>query len=231
MKTFYQNFCISFFVLINFSGFTQDLKPTEKEALAEVSVIDINKKTRKNAKIIFADIVSKKEYIGISKPNGKFSILLPKGKKYKVSYKDFTENFDYTEMDVPNEAGELSFEIEIMFEPAKNFTLKNVFYDIGKATLRPESFKTLNNLVEALKFNPTTVIEIGGHTDNVGTPESNLLLSDNRARTVRDYLVKNGITTERLIPKGYGDTRPIADNKTEKGKQENRRTEAKIVKE
>jgi len=87
----------------------------------------------------------------------------------------------------------------------------------------------LNKLIAFLKTNPKLTIEIGGHTDNVGKPKDNQLLSENRAKSVKDYLVENGIEANRLTTKGYGDTNPIASNETETGRAENRRTEFKVV--
>jgi len=88
----------------------------------------------------------------------------------------------------------------------------------------------LNKLVEFLNKNPTLVIEIGGHTDNVGNDQANMLLSENRAKSVVDFLVAKGIIVTRLQAKGYGETIPKGDNSTEKGREENRRTEFRIVK-
>lgn len=72
-------------------------------------------------------------------------------------------------------------------------------------------------------------VEIGGHTDNVGDDSSNQVLSDNRAKAVRDWLIENGIAADRLTHKGYGETEPIASNDTEEGRAQNRRTELKII--
>jgi outer membrane protein OmpA-like peptidoglycan-associated protein len=82
-----------------------------------------------------------------------------------------------------------------------------------------------------MKLKKTLVLEIAGHTDNVGTPEGNLKLSQDRSNSVRDYLVKKGIATTRIVPKGYGDTQPIASNDTDANKQKNRRTEVRVVRE
>jgi outer membrane protein OmpA-like peptidoglycan-associated protein len=80
-----------------------------------------------------------------------------------------------------------------------------------------------------LKDNPTVRIEISGHTDNVGKPSDNMALSNNRAKAVVSYLISKGITAQRLAAKGYGETKPVADNKTEEGKAKNRRTELKVI--
>ena len=77
--------------------------------------------------------------------------------------------------------------------------------------------------------NPTLRIEIGGHTDNVGKPADNLALSNNRAKAVIEYLLSKNISAQRLQAKGFGETQPIADNKTEDGKAKNRRTEMRVT--
>ena len=84
-------------------------------------------------------------------------------------------------------------------------------------------------MVKLLNENPTIKIEISGHTDNVGTPSDNIILSNNRAKAVVNYLVSKGIGTQRLTYKGYGETQPVADNKTEEGRAMNRRTEMKVI--
>ena len=76
-----------------------------------------------------------------------------------------------------------------------------------------------------LKNNPDKKIEIGGHTDNVGSDEKNQVLSDNRANSVKAYLVSKGVEESRIAAQGYGETKPIADNKTAAGRQKNRRSE------
>ena len=84
-------------------------------------------------------------------------------------------------------------------------------------------------MVLLLNENPSLKIEISGHTDNVGKPADNLLLSMNRAKAVVSYLVSKNIVAQRVSSKGYGETKPVADNKTEEGRALNRRTEMKVV--
>jgi outer membrane protein OmpA-like peptidoglycan-associated protein len=84
-------------------------------------------------------------------------------------------------------------------------------------------------MIQLLNENPTVKIEISGHTDNIGNAPANLKLSQNRAKSVVDYLVKNKINPQRLTYKGFGSTKPIADNKTEDGRMLNRRTEMRVV--
>ena len=87
----------------------------------------------------------------------------------------------------------------------------------------------MDKLVQLMNENPGLKIEIGGHTDNVGKPADNLTLSNNRAKAVINYLVSKNIPAQRLTAKGYGETKPVADNKTDDGRALNRRTEMKVV--
>jgi outer membrane protein OmpA-like peptidoglycan-associated protein len=109
-------------------------------------------------------------------------------------------------------------------------TLDNVLYNTGSSELKSSSYATLDELVVVLKAYPSINIEIGGHTDNVGEADKNLELSQKRAESVASYLASHGIDGERVSYKGYGATAPVADNDTDAGKEQNRRTEVKIVK-
>ena len=124
------------------------------------------------------------------------------------------------------------FSIDVKLNPVKQgnkLALNNIFFDTNSADLKPESKSELNKLVQFLKQNALVKIEIGGHTDNVGEDKSNLLLSDKRAKSVLDFLVIAGVETARLTSRGYGETKPIADNNTDEGKSKNRRTEVVIL--
>ena len=104
-----------------------------------------------------------------------------------------------------------------------------ILYDFGKSFVRSESFTELNKVVQVLKTNPTMEIELSAHTDNIGSYSKNLALSIDRARSVKEYLLSKGIAANRIISKGYGETKPIASNKTPEGRQQNRRVEFKIL--
>jgi outer membrane protein OmpA-like peptidoglycan-associated protein len=107
--------------------------------------------------------------------------------------------------------------------------LNNIFFDHDKYTLRKESEAELENLHKLLSDNPSLRIEISGHTDSKGSETYNQKLSENRAHTVVTYLINAGINSSRLEYKGYGMTKPIASNLTDEGRQQNRRTEFKIL--
>lgn len=105
------------------------------------------------------------------------------------------------------------------------FVALSVNFDTGKATIRPDSAKTLDDAATALKSVPGMKVEVGGHTDDVGTAEANLKLSQERAQAVVAALVKRGVEAGRLTARGYGQTVPVADNRTEEGRAKNRRVE------
>jgi outer membrane protein OmpA-like peptidoglycan-associated protein len=114
-------------------------------------------------------------------------------------------------------------------EPGARIVLKNIFFDTDLFNLKPESTAELGKLISFLKDNPGVSVEIGGHTDNVGSNEHNIKLSQNRAKAVFDYLVNHGIGSKRMTYKGYSFSSPLATNDTEEGRALNRRTEMVIT--
>lgn len=116
-------------------------------------------------------------------------------------------------------------EIIPLYEINKIVTLQNIFFDTDKSELLPNSFEELDKLVQYLKDNSETIIEISGHTDNIGNEEHNKKLSEARAKAVADYLASNGIDKTRITYNGYGSSKPIATNDTDADRQENRRVE------
>jgi OOP family OmpA-OmpF porin len=105
------------------------------------------------------------------------------------------------------------------------FVTLYVNFDTGKSTIKTDSAETLDAAAAALKAAAELRVEVAGHTDNVGTPEANLKLSQDRAQAVMAALTERGIKAERLTAKGYGQTSPVADNRTEDGRAKNRRVE------
>lgn len=105
----------------------------------------------------------------------------------------------------------------------------DVHFDTGSSALRPESRPALDEVYARLSADATALVEIAGHTDDVGDDAVNLALSRARANVVRDYLIDKGLEAGRLTAKGYGETEPLAGNDTEEGRQSNRRTEMRII--
>lgn len=107
--------------------------------------------------------------------------------------------------------------------------MQGIQFETGKATIKPSSYKLLDQIAQTFIDNPSYIIEVQGHTDNVGKAELNKALSDKRAKAVREYLIKKGVEPERMTANGYGMERPIEDNKTAKGRALNRRVEFDIT--
>jgi outer membrane protein OmpA-like peptidoglycan-associated protein/Tol biopolymer transport system component len=166
--------------------------------------------------------------------SGEFLVCLPVNKNYlmNVSKNGFlfaSENFSLKGIS-SNLKG---YEMNMPLTPIKageKVVLKNIFFETGSYQLKNESKIELQKLKSFLQLNTTVSIEISGHTDNVGDKKSNQILSQNRAKAVYDYLIANEITKERLSYKGFGDSMPIDDNNTDKGRANNRRTEFMILK-
>ncbi|HEV7782576.1 MAG TPA: OmpA family protein [Chitinophagaceae bacterium] len=164
--------------------------------------------------------------------SGNYLITLPVGKDYgfNVNHKGYlfySDNFLMAGLS-PDSVYEKNIALQPI-ETNATIVLKNIFFDVNKFEIKPASQSELEKLVQLLTENPALRIEISGHTDNVGKPANNLLLSNNRAKAVVSYLVSKGIAVQRLTSKGYGETKPIAGNKTEEERGLNRRTEMKVL--
>lgn len=163
---------------------------------------------------------------------GKFLLSLTAGKNYGIAVKADGYLFHSENFDIPDgsEYNLINKTIEL-----KNITigskiaLRNIFFDVGRATLRSESNAELDRLVSLLKDVPSLKVEISGHTDNTGSASINDKLSQDRAEAVVVYLKGKGIAAGRLTAKGYGSSNPIATNNNAQGRQENRRTEFEII--
>ena len=204
-----------------------------KDAPIDVTVSDFKNNLKANEIIVFKSQINSKEYQGLTDDNGKFSIRLPAGDKYEIFILGFKDSTSYNILDIPATTGNAyyknAFKVDIQFQPSKTFVLDDCNFETGKATLQPESYSVLDELVAYLVRKDDEKIELGGHTDNVGSAASNLKLSLDRANTVRAYLLTKGIDPDRVTAKGYGMSEPIADNKSEEGRAINRRTEVKIL--
>jgi len=113
---------------------------------------------------------------------------------------------------------------------AQKLVLRNINFEFNKATLTPDGRSILDGIAAGLRGQPTMEVEIEGHTDHIGSEAYNLKLSKARAASVRDYLVSQGVQASRLSSQGYGESQPVASNKTDEGRAENRRVEFKVIK-
>ncbi|MEO6814453.1 MAG: OmpA family protein [Ginsengibacter sp.] len=173
---------------------------------------------------------------GVSNPiDGSFKIVLPYNKNYSIRasaehYFAISENLNLDSL-VKIGYKEIHKDLYLVpIEIGQIVRLNNVFFDFDKWSLRPVSFIELNRVVQLLKENMAIEVEMSAHTDSYGTDEYNFKLSDNRARSVMEYIVSQGIDSKRITSHGYGETKPVATNETDEGRQLNRRVEFKILK-
>lgn len=205
-----------------------------KDAPVNVTISDAKTGNLLNNEIVvFRSQQNNREYQGLSDAQGKFSLRLPTGAKYEIFILGFSDSTSYNILDIPalkgNQFYKNPFLVDIKFEAPKSFVLENCTFETGKAELKPEAYAVLDELVEYLKRKDDEKIEVGGHTDNVGKADANMVLSQNRANTVRAYLLMKGILPERVTAQGYGMEEPVAENDTAEGRGLNRRTEVKIL--
>lgn len=187
---------------------------------AQFEIIDLE-----SGKIVLSNTTDKRK--------GEFMACLPAGKNYmlnvnKETYLFYSDFFECKQATDKQNAYELNIKLQ-QPKPGEKVVLRNIFFDVNKFDLKPESFPELTRLISLLKSQNSLRIEVSGHTDNTGDKKANQLLSENRAKSVRDYLIGKGISGDRITYKGYGDTRPLSGNDTEEGRAKNRRTEFTIL--
>jgi outer membrane protein OmpA-like peptidoglycan-associated protein len=194
-------------------------KQTREPLAASIELINL--RTNEIESLVSSDSIS-----------GHYLMVLTQGAEYalyvnKRGYLFRSLNFNYSERK-DYEPIVLDIDLEKASE-GTTAILENIFFDLDKYDLKDKSVTELQKIVRFLKENPGLKVEVSGHTDNSGAETYNLQLSERRAQAVYNYLVANGIASERLRLRGYGAGKPIADNNTEEGKQKNRRIEFKLI--
>lgn len=195
---------------------------------------------RKTSQLILPDIVLNDlvtnrlvQHLYPFENEGEFLFCLPAGHNYglnisKDGYLFHSENFNLLETFNRHQPMKLDIALDPI-ETGKTTILKNIFFDTDSFRLKPESRGQLVEIVSFMTKNPRLLIEIGGHTDNKGSENYNLELSEKRADAVVRSLVELGVPSSKLKSKGYGFSTPVADNSTTEGRAQNRRTEFRIV--
>ena len=213
-----------------------DLVPIEKAKIAKVKGVVYDKDTKEKLPDAHVKVLNDKNHV-LQQMNtlsdGSFEFILPYG-NYMLEANKKMYLFNSVSIQLTDKystENPLIQDIPLSkMEMDKVFVIDNIYYDVDKATLRKESIVVLEKLVNIMLENPNIHIEISGHTDSDGSDEHNLKLSDARAKSVVDYLIKSGVDANRLTSKGYGESKPVAPNDTPANKQKNRRTEMKITK-
>ena len=192
------------------------------------------------AKIIVTNIESG-ELIGIYSPNsttGKYLLILPKGINYSVTYEAEGMLYHTENIYVPENSSYSEINKSIQLPTVRvggTIVLRNIFFEFGTSTIKKESKPELDRIYKLLTEKPNIVVEISGHTDTRGKPEDNLKLSNERAKKVVAELIDRGVNKKRLQAKGYGETKPLAENFDKNGEENpkgmaiNRRVELTIL--
>jgi len=213
-----------------------NLYASEIKLLATLSGKVLSRKTNKplpagiTPKIKVNDIVY--DNATINKATGEYTIEIPIGQAYVVNASAEKYFPVYEPINLGGETGSIRIYKDLYLSPLEvgaSVKLNNVFFETGKAVLMEESFLELDKVVNFLNEFPEVKIEIGGHTDNVGKPDKNKILSENRAAAVANYIKSKGITEDRISSKGYGQTKPVVPNSTPANKAKNRRVEFTIL--
>lgn len=209
------------------------LRPTPV-VLIKGQVLDAKTKKPIGTNISYRHLANNKE-VGTSSSdprNGTYEVTLPAGHKYgyfasKKGYYPIGENIDLKGLKKYKE-----IKVDLLVTPIEKgvkILLNNVFFGVLSSRLESTSFNELDRLVQALREYPRMVIQLNGHTSNQGSDVRNKILSEHRARSVRNYLANQGIDRSRIKVKGMGSSQPIADNNTKEGKIRNRRVEFEVL--
>ncbi|WP_222940447.1 OmpA family protein [Hymenobacter sp. BT491] len=172
------------------------------------------------------------QYVTSDPENGDYTVVLNEGRQYAMyaaadKYLMKSLSFDYTDKRTFD-----PLTLDIYLEPmraGRSIVLNNLFFDTKQYTLKPKSRTELNRLIQFMQQYKDVQVEISGHTDDVGADADNIVLSQNRARSVYDYLVSHGVAAARLRYKGYGETKPLTANDSDAHRQQNRRIEFRIL--
>ena len=164
--------------------------------------------------------------------DGEGIIDLVKGIEFTVTSYINEEKFEFDEIIFIEKNKNINqVSIDLQFDLYKEiFEIKNLNFESGNFNIQKQYFKDLENLVILLKEQINIKIEIAGHTDSIGDNNANIILSNNRAKSVKSYLVRNGILKSRIKCVGYGEKQPRTNNSTKDGREKNRRIEIRILK-
>ena len=211
-----------------------EIKPEAKANFAKGEVFDIETNEKLSAIVEVVELSTNKlvQKVNSDKISGSFLITLNENTEYAVyvnkqGYLHESVNFNYTEKtNLKPEALKIGLK---KIKKGQSIVLNNVFFETASYDLDKKSKSELDKLIQLLTDNPKIKVEVSGHTDDVGSNESNKILSNNRAKSVKTYLTQNGIDSNRILAKGYGESMPKVENTSEENRAKNRRIECKVL--
>lgn len=221
-------FVVSVLLFFVASLWAKDLVPNKTHAVLNVTYTNFEDLPHRNKTLVFVGQKNSKKKITVqTDAYGEVSFLIPREDSYTIFCESLTGPFEcgttpYVSLKASTGG------ISVAFDDTRA-ELTGVTFDVGKSTLVPGSLKTLNQAVEGLKKNKSARIEVEGHTSSEGGDEFNQKLSEDRAKSVRNYMISKGIAPERITAVGYGYSKPRAGNDTESGRKQNRRIEIRLL--
>lgn len=208
--------------------FAADLVPNKTHAVLNVSYTNFENIPQVHKKLTFVGAKNAKTQIVVrTDADGEASFLIPRGDSYKIMCESLTGPFECgsTPFVTPKAS---TGGVNVAFDDTRA-ELRGVTFKAGSAELVPSSLRTLDVAIVGLKKNEKAKIEIEGHTSSEGGEEYNQKLSQDRAESVRNYMIAKGIDGKRLSAVGYGYSKPKASNDTEEGREQNRRIEIRVL--
>ena len=210
------------------STFAKELTPNKTHAVLNITYVNDDDVPHAKKTLTFVGVKKPKNKIKVTTDTyGEASFHIPREDSYKILCESLTGPFECGETPYVSLTASTGG-VTVVFDDTRA-ELTGVTFKAGSAELVPSSLKTLNTAIEGLKRNTKAKVEIEGHTSSEGSDELNQTLSEERAASVRAYMINKGISPDRLTAVGYGSSRPKADNATEAGRKANRRIEIRVV--
>jgi len=220
-----------------------EIEATRTHAAMRLFVVDPDNGPIQGIVIKMTDPNGRPYYTDETDSVGYAEVLVPAGQRYRIEYLSLGRQRTTANVEVPegpNQDIRLTMRYRgwhpIVLPPdeeppaeepePEGFVLEGVLFESGSATIQEQSHERLDRVVEYMTYRRSARIRIAGHTDNVGNPQRNQQLSEQRAQSVRQYLIDHGIDADRVEAVGYGDAQPVAPNDTDEGRAQNRRIEA-----
>jgi len=224
-------FALTMSVLVGFgSAAARDLVPNKTHAVLNITYVNNDDVPHSHKKLTFVGQNNAKNKLVITTDQyGEASFHIPREDKYTILCESLTGPFECGETPYVSKTAS-SGGVTVTFDDTRA-ELVGVTFKAGSAELVPTSLKTLDAAIAGLKRNPKALVEIQGHTSSEGSDELNQRLSEERAFSVKEYMVSKGISEGRLKANGYGSSQPKADNSTEAGRKANRRIELVVLSE
>jgi outer membrane protein OmpA-like peptidoglycan-associated protein len=212
---------------------------TPKKVEYEINIQDIASGEGLNFGVVLTNR-NRNEIIELSPEDaqdGRYLVKLREGDEYEIEVKNPNSYLFYarkfvalTTKDLQQAEAKSKFEIKMTgLKSGAKIPLRNITFDYNSWELNEDAKREIDRIYKLLKENPSVIIEIAGHTDDRGSAAYNLTLSQKRANAVKEYLLQKGMPPNRFVTKGYGESQPIADNKTEEGRAKNRRFELIVL--